>query len=186
MSDIRMLGGAMGGENKIESIHLMPARRPRKSGEHGATLLEFAIAMVLTFVLIFGMIDFARALYSFHFVSYAAREGARFASIRGATSCGTSVTPCSVSQGDIQAYVQQIAPAGITAAAVTVNGNPWANPNNLPICGSTQNYPGCAVLVQVSYPFDFIFPLSFYNSAPVSFQATTINMSSTSQMIISR
>jgi Flp pilus assembly protein TadG len=189
MSAIHKLGGAMDSENKIASIRLLPARRLRKSGERGATILEFAIAFVLTFVLIFGMIDFARALYSFHYLSNAAREGARFASVRGAACDPAAVTPCSAQGDDIQAFVRQIAPQGIDSTVVSVNQNTgflWPNPNNLPICGTTPNYPGCTVQVQVSYPFNFIFPLGLYNSAPVSFQAGTINMSSTYEMIISR
>jgi Flp pilus assembly protein TadG len=59
-------------ENKTASSRPLTSR-PRKSGERGATILEFAIAFVLTFVLIFAMIDFARALYSFHYLSNAAR-----------------------------------------------------------------------------------------------------------------
>ncbi len=176
-------------ESKIVLNRILPARRPRKSGERGATILEFAIAFVLTFVLIFAMIDFARALYSFHYLSNAAREGARFASVRGASCDAAAVSPCSAQGSDIQTYVQEIAPQGIVSTSVTVNQNTsflWPNPNNIPVCGTTPNYPGCVVQVQVNYPFNFIFPLGFYNSAPVSFQAGTINMSSTYQMIISR
>ena len=188
MSAIHKLEGAMEIQEKTTSTRFLPARA-RKSGERGATILEFAIAFVLTFVLIFGMIDFARALYSYHFLSNAAREGARYASVRGASCDPAAVTPCSAGGDDIQAFVRQIAPAGIDKTVVTINQNSnflYPNPNNLPICGTTPNYPGCTVQVQVSYPFNFIFPVSFYNSSPVSFQATTINMSSTSQMTISR
>jgi Flp pilus assembly protein TadG len=188
MSAIHKLGGAMENQNKTASIRFLPAR-PRKSGERGATILEFAITLVFTFVLIFGMIDFARALYSYHYLSNAAREGARFASVRGAACDPAAVAPCSAGPGDIQNFVQQIAPQGIDSASVTINQNGsflYPNPNNLPICGTTPNYPGCTVQVQVNYPFNFIFPVSFYNSSPVSFQAATINMSSTSQMTISR
>jgi Flp pilus assembly protein TadG len=180
----------MDSENKIASIRMLPARRPRKSGERGGTILEFAIAFVLTFVLIFGMIDFARAMYSFHYLSNAAREGARFASVRGASCDPSVVTPCSAQGDDIQAFVRQITPQGIDKTVVSVNQNTgflWpTNANSPPICGTTRNYPGCVVQVQVSYPFNFIFPVGLYNSAPVSFPAGTINMSSTYQMIISR
>ena len=124
-------------QNKTASIRFLRAR-PGKSGERGATILEFAIALVLTFVLIFGMIDFARALYSYHFLSNAAREGARYASVRGASCDPAAVTPCFAQPSDIQAFVQQIAPQGIDKASVTINQNGsflYPNPNNLPICG---------------------------------------------------
>jgi hypothetical protein len=110
--------------------------------------------------------------------------------VRGANSCGTSVTPCSINPAQLLAYVQQITPAGITVSSVSLVSDPWAspdnNPNNLPVCNSIRNYPGCAVQVQVGYTFNFIFPHNFYNSAPVSFQAAQINMISTSKLIITR
>jgi len=167
-------------------VQTTPAQRRRNSGQRGSTLVEYALTLVISFVLLFAIIDFGRALYSYHFVNYAAREAARFASMRGANSCGGTVSPCSVTPGDISNFVQQITPAGIDAGLVTLNAPTWTNPNNLPVCNPIPNYPGCAVQVQVQYTFNFIFPYNFYNSAPVSFQATSINMVSTSQMIISR
>jgi Flp pilus assembly protein TadG len=184
MSAIHNLEGATNFGNKVAPIGSISTRRSRKPRERGATLLEFAFALVITLVLMFGMIDFACALYSFHFVSEAAREGTRFASVRGADSCGSSVTPCQASSADIQAYVMQLVPLGINSAQVNVNPT-WVG--SLPMCGPPpQDYPGCTVQVQVTYSFNYLFPSSFYNLPPVSFQATTIDMSSTSQMTISR
>lgn len=161
--------------------NLTPAERRRESGERGSTLLEFAMVAMITLVLMFGMIDLARALYSYHFVTTAAREGARFASVRGAL-CSSSVNPppCPAFQGDVQAFVTAITPQGIDASQVQVQPNIFSNPNNLPVCGTVQNYPGCGVQVTVRYAFSFIFPANLYNLSP------TIQMSSTSEMIISR
>jgi hypothetical protein len=161
------------------------ARLPRKSRERGSALLEYAFALVVTFVLIFGMIDFALALYSYHFISEAAREATRFASVRG-NGCSGSAAPCPASPGDIQDFVMGIVPAGIDPAQLNVPNPTWTNPNNLPVCNTIQNYPGCAVQVEVDYRFSFIFPINFYKLSPVKFAANSINMSSTSQMIISR
>jgi hypothetical protein len=165
----------------------MPQQRSRRASERGSTLLEFAFVLIITLVLMFGIIDFGRALYSYHFVANAAREGARFASVRGYL-CSTSTTPCPAQPDDIKTYVLSLVPLGIDPnnVDVHVDNPPPGNPNGLPVCGTTWDYPGCAVAVQVTYSFNYIFPLAVYNSAPVSFHAGTINMSSTSQMTISR
>ena len=57
------------------------------NGSEGSNVprVRFGLALVL-FPLMFGIIDFSRALYAYHWVSYAAREGTRWASVRG-TSC---------------------------------------------------------------------------------------------------
>lgn len=184
MKTIYRLGGRKAIDSKNGPVRRW-ARLPRRSGERGSALLEYAFAMVISFVLIFAMIDFARALYSFHFISEAAREATRFASVRG-NGCSGSATPCPASPGDIQDFVMGIVPAGIDPAQVTVPNPTWTNPNNLPVCNTINNYAGCAVQVEVDYRFSFIFPVNFYKLSPVKFAANSINMSSTSQMIISR
>lgn len=159
-------------------------RRPSKKSERGTTIVEFAFSVVVTFVLIFGMVDFARALYSYHFISNAAREATRFASVRGVL-CSSSESPCPAAAADIQNYVLQITPLGIDQSQITVTPT-WPTPVYPPVCGTTQGYPGCPVQVQVSYNFNFLFPVNFYNLAPVSFSASSFTMSSTSEMTISR
>lgn len=52
-------------------------RRTRRS-ERGASAVEFAIVAPLLFLLLFGIIEFARAISVYTAVSTAAREGARY------------------------------------------------------------------------------------------------------------
>jgi len=166
----------MGIENENLPARPIPVRRRGKSAQRGSAILEFAYTMVIAFVLIFAMIDFARALYSYHFISEAAREGTRFASVRGAL-CSNSANPCPAQPDDIVTFVKQLVPDGIDPTKVNVNPQ-W------PVGGS--NYPGRPVQVQVTYDFSFIFPFDFYKLPPISFLANSIHMSSTSQMVISR
>ena len=37
--------------------------------ERGSTLVEFALVLIVLMVMMFGIIDFARALYTYHFVA---------------------------------------------------------------------------------------------------------------------
>ncbi len=166
----------MGIENENLPARPIPVRRRGKSAQRGSAILEFAYTMVIAFVLIFAMIDFARALYSYHFISEAAREGTRFASVRGAL-CSNSANPCPAQPDDIVTFVKQLVPDGIDPTKVNVNPQ-W------PVGGS--NYPGRPVQVQVTYDFSFIFPFDFYKLPPISFLANSIHMSSTSEMVISR
>ena len=54
----------------------------------GATLVEMALACSALLCVLFGIIEMCFALYTYDFVSEAAREGTRYAIIRGSTSCG--------------------------------------------------------------------------------------------------
>lgn len=173
-------------ESTSRFAELTPAERRRESGERGSTLFEFAMVAVITLVLMFGMIDLARALYSYHFVTTAAREAARYASVRGQL-CSSSVNPppCPAQTSDIQNFVTAITPQGIDSS--NVQTTPQAGPNTMTVCGGAPPfYPGCVFSVTVQYRFNWIFPISFYNLSPVNFQAGTILMSSTSEMVQSR
>jgi Flp pilus assembly protein TadG len=159
-------------------------RRPEK----GSAMVEFAVVVVLLLILLFGIVDFGRALYTFHFLSNAARDATRWASVNGAT-CGTSCdgTPPMnngpATQADVQNYVRGTAPPGIDAVHVNVvtcgteGGTECSAGMPVPVsCATTVNDPGCTVGVTVSYPFNFIVPLVHSGS---------ITLSSTSQTIIS-
>lgn len=172
--------------------------------EQGSSLVEYALVVMIFFTMLFGIIDFGRALYAYHFVSNAARTASRWAAVNG-SACGNDgscTAPVSCSSGscssctgacaaagstDVQNYVTMLAiPAGIDTSATNCGGSPclsttatwqapqWTDASATP-CTAPLNSPGCEVEVQVSYNFDFLVP--FVHSG-------TVTMSSTSQMII--
>lgn len=134
-------------------------RRSRKN-DRGAALLEFGLVVMVFFMFVFGVMDFGRALYTYHFVSNAACEATRYAIVRGATS----TDPATASE--IADYVRSITPSGI-------------NPNNITVSTiwSPNNAPGSSVRVQVSDNFRFMTPvLAKYQ----------VDLSDASQMVISQ
>lgn len=132
-------------------------------GERGGTLVEFSIALSALLMAVFGVIDCSRALYSYHFVSYAAQQGARYAMVRGADwpgSCSSAASyDCQASKANIQSYVQGLAPPGITASNVVATPTwPGQTVNGSTTGCSTPAAQGCVVKVQVSYTFHFMLP----------------------------
>ena len=167
----------------------LPALMP---DEQGATLVEFAFVFLVLAAIMFGIMDFSRFVYADHFVASAAREGTRFAAVRGSTwttTCASTTTyACIATPSMVTSYVQGMAPMGITASSLTVNttwpGTPTSTQATDPCVTSSattsdpipNNNPGCYVQVVVSYPFQFMFPFM-----PTS----TWTVSSTSVMVIS-
>jgi len=143
----------------------------------GSTLAEFAFMIPLLLMGMFGVIDFGRAMYSYHFVSEAAREATRWASVRG-KDCTDYPQACPAKPSDVTDYVQSIAPPGIDSSrgALTVDTNWVAPPGNASMCSPDPKNAGCAVQVQVTYNFKFILPF---------LPNSTYQMQSTSEMIIS-
>ena len=139
-----------------------------RHGERGSSMVEFAIAAAALMLFVFGIFEFARALYAYHTVSNAARLGARWAIVRGA-NCSV-LDHCQATQADVQNYVQSQVVAAMNASSITVSVS-WPGSGT---CASS-NARGCPVQVTVNYPFAFDLPF-------ISTQTLTI--SSSSQMTI--
>lgn len=125
----------------------MPKARRNRSfrwgRQAGATLVEWAFVFMMLLLLFFAISGFGHMLYIYHFVDHAAKDAARYASVRGAT-CGTltnsggqtvgdsscvaansaSATAGPTTQADIQQYVLNITPAGIDASSAGCGGSP--------------------------------------------------------------
>ena len=148
-------------------------------GERGDSLVEFSIVISMLLMAVFGVIDFSRALYSYHFVSYAAQQGSRYAIVRGGdwpSSCASATSfGCEASSANIQAYVQSLAPMGITAGNIVVTPTwPQQTVNGAATgCNTsgTQNNQGCVVKVRVSYTYHFFLP--YLNLAALPMAATS-------------
>jgi Flp pilus assembly protein TadG len=179
-------------DGAIQKSH---SHRTRIHCECGSTVVEFAfVTMLILFPLIFGVIDFARAAYAYHFVSLAAREATRWSSVRGSDCANSLPAPCEATSGaggTVDTYVRTISPAGLyvdsnacsgTAGCLLVTttwpGAP-AGTNDSAACGggAGSNSAGCAVSVQVQYTFGFDLPF---------LPQAVINMSSASQMVVSQ
>jgi Flp pilus assembly protein TadG len=183
-------------ENEMQTeLQTTLRKRERTPRERGSTLVEFAlVAVLILFPLIFGVIDFARAAYAYHYVAFAAREATRWASVRGAQCANALPAPCAATSGaggTVDSYVRSIVPAGLyvdsnacsaTSGCLLIITN-WpgapAGTNAPSACGggAGSNSPGCAVSVEVRYTFGFDLPF---------LPQAAIQMASTSEMVISQ
>ena len=56
--------------------------RKRRDGKRGQAMVELALALPIFFLIIFGLIDLGRAVYTYNTLSEGAREGARYGSVQ--------------------------------------------------------------------------------------------------------
>lgn len=160
-------------------------------GDSGASLVEFAFSAAVLMGLLFGIMFACLALYTRHFVSEAALAGARWAMVRGSTSCTNTpnLTDCNATAAQIQTYVQGLSFPGIKSQSLTVTPT-WCPVSASPpatwgtCTSSTANTPKNAVNVQVSYPFPLQIPIIKANT--VTFSTNTLTFSSTAQLVISQ
>lgn len=153
----------------------MPRGVRYQNREAGSALTEFAIASLIILTVMFGIIELGRCLYSYHWVSSAARLGTRYAMVRGActigangcTTCSSGTLPCEAYASDVESYIQnQAIMIDTSTIGTTCDGS---NNNKLNVCsvcyvaGVASGPPPCGagkwVQVKVQYNFSFIIPL---------------------------
>lgn len=164
-----------------------------------------ALASSVLAVLLFGVIEFSMAFYTYNLVAEAAREATRYAAIRGYNSClyATSTFPnCDLGpdssgsttaastalqsylksrnfpfSGSIQVAANWWSPTGGTPNQWNLTCAASIDPNTTsPLYGDACNFPGHAVQVQVTLAYPMTIPFV---------PNRTINLSSTSEMVIS-
>jgi len=123
----------------------------------GQTLVEFALITVLFLMLLFGITEFSRALWTWNAIVHATREGARYAVVQAPTS----------TDAEIIKYVVYHDPAGTASSAPVV---PGLSESNVTVTylkydgttvGSTVSAKTGADVIQVrivGYTFNFLVP----------------------------
>ena len=125
--------------------------------ERGSMLVEGALCLTVYLMILFGTIDFGRMVFAYNFVSYAAREAARYAMVRGTTHPTTAAALLTYVQGEA---------IGLNSGSITVTPT-W----------TPDHTPGSTVQVLVQYSFQPIAP--YMPGGPIT-------LSSTSKMLISQ
>ena len=102
----------------------------------GTTTVEFAVVAPLIFIVVFGCIEFSRALLAIQSLDEAARSGCRIAVLRGSTTAAVEaevqriLAPSGISTGSVQmlpasqATVPRWAPVSVTVTA-SFNDMSW-------------------------------------------------------------
>ena len=141
-------------------------------GQRGSTVVEFALSVLVLLSLVFGVMDFGRALYAYHAVCYGARQGVRFAIVNGAASN----SPASASTIATQVEnASSLNPSALAVNPTSPNTSPGAM--NVYVTWNPNNKSGSTVQVEAQYNYQFMFPL---------LRLSPTTLTSTSQMVISQ
>ena len=167
-------------------------RRGLAPDDEGASLVELAISLGVFLVLVLGTMEFSLYFLAYNEVTDAARVAARWAAVRGANSCANvpNLSGCNASAGTVQAYVQSLGYPMLVPSDIQV-ATAWCQASaSVPVSWSacsaaTGNEPGNQVQVSVSYGVPIFIPL-LSNAIALFTQTATINVSSTSAMVIAQ
>ena len=114
-----------------------------RNNEAGQALVEFTMILPIFLVLLFGIVDFGRAFYTWLIVTNAAREGARVAAVQAP-------------QADVQARIWESLcesyPSDCTLDPAKLT---WTNVASANIQGAR----GEPTIVELSYDFEYATPI---------------------------
>jgi Flp pilus assembly protein TadG len=130
-------------------------------------LVEFALCLVVTLTAIFGVMAVSGSMFIDHIVVSSARQGARYASVRGSNFTGVSCatvtsSSCAASAANVSTYVQYIAfPGGAGSPRLTATATWPGTDGSGYLCTNSVrpiNSFGCLVTVKVAYSYEFDLP----------------------------
>lgn len=153
----------------------MTRRRLRalRAGDSGATLIEFAIGLSVLLTGVFTLMEICLMFYSYATIDECAREGARYAIVRG-SSCltngasGAGVS-CTAPASAINNYVYGLGYPNAAGGTMTVDTTFSSDGTTFTTAGN--NDPNDMVRVQVSYMFPVKLPFVPRNSISLSAQS---------------
>lgn len=171
-------------------------RRLPRHGQHGQSLVEFALVMPIIFLLIVAVFDMGRAVFAYTTLANAARQGARVAAVNqlypaeSITLCNESMPvedpfPDGIPTWSARACTASAAtslgihPGGVTVRYSTPSGSSLACPVGPSPSTTTPFHVGCIASITVTYHWTAITPV-------IGNLMGDIAMSATSQMPVER
>jgi Flp pilus assembly protein TadG len=91
------------------------------TNEAGQNMVEFAFTALAFFIIIFGTLDFGRAIYQYNLIASSAREGARMAVIQSNANATVITRVASSSSGFISKGAGTCASLPCTAGDITLS-----------------------------------------------------------------
>lgn len=157
---------------------MVAGRSAKLKGRGGQGMVEFALALPILLLVLFGLIEFARLMFMYTVVATASREGARYGSSVGSGGG----TPRYMDCNGIRNYALRIGQfAGMTAGDILISYDNGSGTTKFATCealatATTDVALGDRIVVNVTVPFN---PMS--GLIP---QITTIPLTSTTNRTI--
>jgi Flp pilus assembly protein TadG len=137
--------------------------KPRDPGRNrGQTLVEFALVFPLLVLMIFGIVDAGRLVYTYNTVAQAARDGARVAIVNQSTSGTNTCDTTAATAYSVGCAISSATAVGLTAGNVSVvyhdTADTTTSPTDTTTCTPTLTI-GCIAVVKVTGQFQPLTPV---------------------------
>jgi hypothetical protein len=142
---------------KRSRTHTQPSRIAKCLHSRGQSLIEFGLALPLLLLIILGLIESARLVYTYSAVTTASREGARYGFSLGVNGMGVPhYQDCS---GIREAAMALTSIAGIEEAGILISYDSGPGTAVIASCPLPSVETGTRILVEVTTAYKPILPL---------------------------
>lgn len=140
--------------------------RRQRSARSGVTMVEFSLVFLVFIVLVVGLMEIGRAVWTYTTIAHATRRGARYAALHGSNNPVLDGGNNDVTDAEIANRVKANT-VGLDTANIVVSAPVW----------TPDRSRGSVVQLTVTYPFELV-------SGGLILPRRSINLSSTTRMLV--
>lgn len=162
--------------------------RAQGKNRKGSSLLEFTLVAIPLIFVVISLFELTRGMWTYQGLSYAVREGVRYASVHG-RGCASPNT-CQVTVGQITRVIRSAGP-GFDTRAITLTFTPASGTaisgtmatlltNNTVWPPAGANAPGLSVKISMKYSFKTVLAVVWPGSGHVFNRSQTFTLPASS------
>ena len=144
----------------------LEGRVTRDPGRLGSTVVEFSLVFILFLVLILGLLEIGGTVWTYTTVTFAARQGVRFAMVHGSANPVLDGQGNDITDDQVEAVVQANA-IGLDPSKLVVDPPTW----------TPDRSRGSIVELRVSYPYALV-------ASPLVLTQSTLQLSTTARVVV--
>ncbi len=142
--------------------------RLQRDGRRGATIVEFALSFVLFIVVLMGLMELGRGMWTYGMLAHAARAAGRYCMVRGTQNPAVTTELRDLVENNCR---------GLEASSIVLETK-WKDPTDGTVRADVSAVErGDVIELKVKYPFQFV-------TGGLIVPNGTISMSAKTQMIV--
>jgi Flp pilus assembly protein TadG len=136
--------------------------RKKLAEDDGQSMVEFAVTLPVLFTLIFCFMEMCLAFYTHNMISELAREGTRYAMVRGSSCLTSSSSSCQATASQVNTFVSGIGFPNLGGGTIS------------PVTTYPDGNAAIGSRVQISITYVFPITMPFVPTNSISMSSTSV------------
>jgi Flp pilus assembly protein TadG len=136
--------------------------RKKLAEDDGQSMVEFAVTLPVLFTLIFCFMEMCLAFYTHNMISELAREGTRYAMVRGSSCLTSASSSCQATASQVNTFVSAVGFPNLGGGTIT------------PVTTYPDGNAAIGSRVQISITYVFPITMPFVPTNSISMSSTSV------------